>query len=234
MVCGIYQVVQIGICENTFFMIKDVCFVSVAFGEEYVKQQVRLEKSIIDIHEDVPHIHFFTERLPAKARSFSDSLYGFKVHAVQEAIDLGFKKVIWVDPAMVLIDSIEYLFQYPMVAVRDTSVLHNVVSNRAAEFFGISHSEIKALGLNLVGGSFYYFDFNYDFVCDVFNLWKSAEENGMFGSQAEAASERLQGHRYDESCMALAMHKNNIESMWGQEARYYNSDNPAWDKKHFK
>ena len=80
----------------------------------------------------------------------------------------------------------------------------------------------------------YYFDFNTERCKSIFNEWLAAEINGMFGSQAQAASEQIQGHRYDESVMAMCLYRNGSEPVNRQDAQYNDSDNSLLIKKHFK
>jgi len=211
----------------------DVVFVSVGFGEKYIEQQDRLKESILAIYPNA-NLLFFRDRLPAKSKQFFDSLYGFKVHAIQEALEFGFKKVIWFDPAMILVDKIDNLLDYWMVAVKDDNKLHNCISVKACNFFKTSSYVVEQLGWNLVGGSLYYFNFHDMRVRSIFILWKESEEAGCFGSQVEAASEQLQGHRYDEACLALSMYGHHLHPVSAPEVRYCIENNPMFIKKHFK
>lgn len=212
----------------------DVCFCSVAFGFEYLKQMDRLQKSILSIYPEA-NLLFFDNGLPDGSKPFLDSLYGFKPHAIQVAKDQGFKKVIWLDPAMILVDKVDELINKPIiVAVKDDTLLHNVVSNKCYKYFGLTRDFVKLKGWYLVGGSLYFFNFDHPYTNMVFDLWLQAEKDGMFGSQHEAASEQLQGHRYDEAVMALAMYTNGIKPMGADEARYCLSENSIFRKLHFK
>lgn len=213
-------------------MVKDVCFASVAFGPQYIEQQIRLKKSILSIYPDA-NILFWTNELPKGSKDFLESLYGFKVHAVHEARKQ-FSKVIWLDPAMILTGHITKFANYSVIAVKDDSVLWNVTSDKVYRHYGIRKEEVMAHGWHLVGGSFYYFDFDQQDANQVFNMWYNAEIKGLFGSQQEAASERLQGHRYDETLMAYAMYFNHIEPQRADEVGYCISENSIFQKKHFK
>jgi hypothetical protein len=213
---------------------KDVVFVSVAFGHEYLKQMDRLQKSILRIYPEA-NLLFFDNGLPTGSQSFYDSLYGFKPHAIQEARNQGYKKVIWLDPAMILVDKIDELIaRETIVAVKDESLLHNVVSDRCYKYFGFTRDFVKAKNWHLVGGSLYFFNFEHPYTNIVFDQWLKAEKDGIFGSQWDAASDKLQGHRYDEAVMALCMYTNNIKPVTHADVRYCNGESPMWLKKHFK
>lgn len=214
-------------------MHNDLVFICVAFGDRYVEQQVRLQLSIYEIYPEA-NIMFWTNTLPKASRSFYDSLYGFKPHAVQEAIDKGFRKVIFLDPAMILVDKIDDLFQFEMMAVKDDNPLHNLISDRCRKNYLLTNEQIKDRQWHLVGGSIYYFDFEKEVTRKIFETWKSAEEKGLFGSQEEEASGRLQGHRLDEACMAVSMYLHGVEPTPMEQARYCIEKDPMFIKKHFK
>jgi hypothetical protein len=209
-----------------------IFFVSVAFEDNrYIEQQKRLIESIDKYHPDSEGFHW-TNLLPPNSKPFLDSLYGFKVHAVQYALDQGYDKIMWLDPACILQDRIDFYFDlckdYGVVAIQDDSKL--VASDNALKFFGYGRSDLA--GMHLVGGSMYAFHFPYSL--PVFELWKRAERKGIFGSQNEEASGKLQGHRADESCMAFSLYKNGFKPLPYTGSRYNWDQNPAIIKKHFK
>ena len=213
-------------------MMEDVCFVSVAFGPAYVEQQDRLKKSILAIYPKA-NILFFRDVLPPQAKPFDISLYGFKVHAIREAMKTA-SKVLWLDPAMILMDKIDDLLPYPVVAVKDDHKLTKLCSNRAYEYFGVTPERVEASDWRLVGGSLYFFDFRKEVANAVFRIWENSERDGIFGSQREAASELINGHRNDESCMAMAMYLCNVNPIAGPDIRYCIENNPMTIKRHFK
>lgn len=209
-------------------------FCSVAFGKEYVQQQARLRESIRKFYPQA-NLLFYTEELPPGSRPFLDSLYGFKPHLAQEARKQGYKRIILLDPAMIMVAPLDGVYdRYSVVAAKDTSVLWNVTSHRAADYFGTSRVEIRNKGWHLVGGSFYYFNLETASAVTVLDRWTEAEKAGMFGSQQEAASEQLQGHRYDETIMAICMYQAGIEPQDPDKIGYCVSENSVWQKKHFK
>lgn len=211
----------------------DLVFCSLAFGKEYIQQQARLRESIRRAYPKANMI-FLSDRFPEGSRPFSDSLYGFKPHLALEALNQGFKRVVLLDPAMILVGLVGKFLHFPVVAVKDTSVLHNVISNKTCAYYNITRAQIQRNGWHLVGGSFYYFDFHTPIAHNVFKTWITAEREGLFGSQKEAASEQLQGHRYDETLMALAMYFHDIEPQDPDQVGYCISENSVWQKRHFK
>lgn len=209
-------------------------FCSVAFGKEYVQQQARLRESIRKFYPQA-NLLFYTEELPPGSRPFLDSLYGFKPHLAQEARKRGYKRLILLDPAMIMVAPLDGVYdRYSVVAAKDTSVLWNVTSHRAADYFGTTRVEIRNKGWHLVGGSFYYLNLETASAVTVLDRWTEAEKAGMFGSQQEAASEQLQGHRYDETIMALCMYQAGIEPQDPDQIGYCIETNSVWKKAHFK
>lgn len=212
----------------------DVVFVSVAFGERYIEQQIRLRESILSIYPEA-NILFFTTELPEGSKSFYDSLYGFKPYAILQAIStMKCNKVVWCDPAMILMDKIDDLMKYSVVAVQDDNLLCNYISERYLSVNNMSRQHVYDLKWHLVGGSLYYIDFTTEQGQAVFSGWINDESKGLFGSQYEEATEQLQGHRADETCMAMNLYLNDIKPTPGPDVRYCIEKNPMFIKKHFK
>jgi hypothetical protein len=212
---------------------KDLCFTSVAFGEQYIAQQDRLKESILKIYPDA-NILFWRGELPPGSKPFLESLYGFKVHAIAEAKKT-FSKVLWLDPAMILMDEVDTALKERDVAVvKDDNILIGTIGDKALDYFCIPKSEVEENKLHLVGGSLYYFNFDWQNAEDVFDMWYGSEHDGIFGSQFEAASEQINGHRNDESCMAISLYINMVEPVSGPEIGYCVEKNPTFKKLHFK
>jgi hypothetical protein len=209
----------------------DFCFVNVSFGERYVNTQKRLRDSILAIYPDAT-LFFWTNELPPGSRSFHESLYGFKVHAVKYAIEKGFKKVVWIDTCAVLKAPIEPLFDAGFIAVKD--------DNKLYKFSG--YQTIKNKEWNLVGGSLYLFNFFSPKDHIVFSEWAKHEAAGLFGDQAFIMNENNDGiercgHRMDETCMALCLYENGYEPHTMElyqtiiEKKHFLADGEKWYNK---
>jgi hypothetical protein len=216
----------------------DITFVSVAFGDKrYIEQQERLGHSIKLIYPDAP-LFFWTNEMPPGARSMSDSLYGFKPHAVNYALKKGYKKIMFFDPACILIKPIDFyqeqVKEFGVCCARDDNKLSPFFGDRAMKHYdNASRESIK--DWHLVGGSFYYFDFDVPLCEKIFSKWLIAEQMGLFGSQKEQASGQLQGHRNDEAIMAILLYLYGKGPM--HEDVRYNCENKEVEiiaKKHFK
>lgn len=223
----------------------NICFVSVAFGKAYIEQQDRLLNSIKIFYpnvnsnpyltvSDTPKVLFYRGSFPIGSVSFDNSLYGFKPHAIMEARRCGYHKIVWLDPAMIMMGPVEDLFKYEVMAVKDDHKLAQFISDKYLSVNDFTRDELMNKPWHLVGGSLLSFNFHSQKACDIFNSWLADELNGLFGSQQEQASEQLQGHRSDETCLAMAMYKNGISPVSGSDVRYCTAENPMFIKKHFK
>ena len=212
-------------------------FVDVAFGDQrYLEQQERLHVSILNIYPDAT-IFSWTNEMPPGAKSFNDSMYGFKPHAILHAVKRGFKQVMFFDPAVILMDKIDYYQEivkdYGVIAAQDDNLLTKFCMDRALDYAGFSRNDIEEQKFHLVGGSFYYFDFNLVLCNSIFTHWLTAERLGLFGSQREQASGKLDhGHRNDEAMMALALYANGSKPLTGDVR--YNCEGGITKKYHFK
>ena len=209
----------------------DFIILSVAFGSRYVEQQTRLHQSILN-HYSSDHHLCWIDTLPAGARSHKESLYGFKPHAVAAAIEKGYSKIIWLDPACIIQHPVDYWFNLnlPVIAVKDDNVLDKMIGRKAYDYYG----RPNIAGWHLVGGSLYVFDFKHEATYDILDNWCMAEADGIFGSQAEQSSEKINGHRNDESCMAVAMYSHGVEPVGHDVARYNQNEDSIIIKRHFK
>lgn len=216
---------------------KDVIFTSVAFGELYVPQLKRLKESIDLIYPE-NNFKFWVDELPPTAKPFLDSLYGFKVHAVRECLNEGFKKIVWFDPAIILnskIDAwLEMVEDYGVLAVKDDNKLSGCTCDMALKYFGVTREQIDEMGQHLVGGSVYVFDFNLPLCREIFELWEQSERDGIFGTQVQASSEQIDGCRNDESCMAHSLYHFGSKPVPYDLMGYNNGEVPIVIKKHFK
>lgn len=183
------------------------CFTNEASGGDYRAQQVRLKESIYKVYLDA-NFHFQFETEAIGKPKFQQSLYGFKVRLINECLAMGYKKIIFFDTAITLVNKVDYWFEiikdYGVLAIADNRSLDTTISDKLREDCKLSQdilSEIK-----LVGGSVYVFDFDIPKCQAIFNAWEDMEASGYFGTQDDLSNNRLQGHRMDETCMALAFY----------------------------
>lgn len=214
----------------------NIAVCAVAFGDErYTWRMSRFKETLQDTNPDV-RLFSWINAMPDGARPFNESMYGFKPWTVKIARDSGYKKIFWIDSTTVIQDKLDYYNQCTaeyggVLAVQDDNKLTGFCSNRALSYTGYTREDLKSM--HLVGGSLYYFDFNYPTCEKVFNDWFKSEQDGMFGSMREQCGEQLQGHRSDETMMSLFLYKNGSKPFTG--ATRYNWENGGVvQKRHFK
>lgn len=213
---------------NNSIAICNTCF----GGQAYLDQQERLIASLKETNPE-KNLIIHIDRYPPHSPLFDQSLYGFKVYAIKEAMQKGFTRIVWLDTACIVHGKLDYLFSEdmpPVVAVKDDSKLINTISDKAVGYYG--NPDIS--GLHLVGGSLYTFDFNKTGCSTIFNHWDKAERDGMFGTMKEQTSEQINKHRHDESCMAMALYHNGYKPVSPDSARYCTGIDSVVTKNHFK
>lgn len=204
----------------------DCCVVSCAFREPYVTHQDR-QRLRIGEDGDMQYGYLKDEIIYSEGiitenivERFQKSLYGFKPHAIQNEIYIGYKKIIWLDPSVLPTVSVKVLFDslddHPMIVRTGEHELSKMCNEKSKKWFGVTDEDIK--GVKHIGGTIYGFNFNNEKVREVFELWKKAEEEGIFGNQDEF----MAGHWADEACLALAMHKVGVPQYWEDKFRYLN------------
>lgn len=209
------------------------CIVSVAFREPYLRHSANQERAIKMLCPDVDLI-YFRDELPTKdgiikgdtgkiVSHFQSSLYGFKPHAIKYAYDLGYRKIVWLDPSVlpltspkVLMDSLD---EYPMITRSGEHGILEMTNQKAKDYFGFNSYNDTFLKLyRHIGGTIYGFNFNDKRIEEVFRLWKKAEEDGIFGTQDDF----MKGHWADESCMVFCMYNQDIKTNWVPDFKYLN------------
>lgn len=203
------------------------CIVSVAFRVRYVEHSKRQEGVLLN-DEYPKDLLFFRDELPMKNIIYTDdivgefqkSLYGFKPHAIQLAIDKGYKKIVWFDPSVLPVSSVKILFdtldEHPLIFGYNDGLLDKMANKKAKNYFGVTEEECSKL--YSTGGTIYGFNFNHPDAVKVFEMWKKAEEDGIFGTQDDF----MAGHWADEACISLAAYKCGVERHWIPEFEYLN------------
>lgn len=208
---------------------EQIAFLTVAVDDpRYIEQQKRLIQSIEKFHPEAK-IFKWTNEYPPESRSMSESMYGFKVHAVNHARSQGYWKIVWLDTACVLVDRVDDYFEltneYGVVAAEDANKLKQYCHPLAWNWFKTVINDT----FHLVGGSLFVFDFNLPLCERIFYKWEQAEADGQFGTNETRA-----GHRHDESCLSLALYTSGSKPVPYSECRYNDVPNPILIKKHFK
>ena len=202
------------------------CIVSVAFRQPYLAHSKHQEEEIkgvdtIYYRDQLPHkdgVH--TEDIVSH---FQKSLYGFKPHAIQKARDLGYKKIVWFDPSTLPTCSVSVLFEsldrHPLIVRTGDHDIKDMCNQKSVKWFGLEPSDLE--GHKHIGGTVYGFNFEDSITCEIFELWKKAEQEGIFGNQDEF----MAGHWADEACLSLAMIVFGVDQYWESRFTYLNQKN---------
>ena len=208
---------------------EQIAFLTVAIGDpRYIEQQKRLVESI-KLHHPEAKIFQWTNEYPPGSQPMGESMYGFKVHAVNYARSKGYWKIVWLDTACILVQPIDHYFDlvddYGLVVVADENKLINYCHPNAWKWFDAEPNK----DWHLTAGSVFVFDFN-NYLCErVFYKWEKAEQAGQFGHK-----DTRQGHRHDESCLSLALYTSGSKPVPCALTRYNEETNPSIIKMHFK
>lgn len=200
------------------------CIVSVAFRQPYVSHSKRQEETIRGVD-----CIYYRDKLPMKDKTFEGediipefqkSLYGFKPHAIERARKLGYTKVVWFDPSVLPTCDVKILFKaldkHPVIVRTGDTPISRMCNQRAKTWFDVSEGDM--VGVNHIGGTVYGFNFNDPKALQVFELWKQAEEEGIFGDQESF----MKGHWADEACMVLALIVAGVPQYYPESFKYLN------------
>ena len=211
----------------------NTCVVSVAFREPYITHSNRQRDIIIGYNPKVSRFYFI-DKLPHGLDEitenivghFQKSLYGFKPHAIHQAYLSSvlsgekFEKMIWLDPSVLPTTPLDALInaldEHPILTITGDATMDKMCNDKALKYFGVTREE--AQWIKHVGGTIYGFNFTNPKAVEVFNLWKKAEEDGIFGTQDEF----MNHHWADEACFALALYKCNVEQYFPKDFKYAN------------
>ncbi len=214
------------------------CIINVAIGSPYTEYQKRFVNSVKEINPEIG-IMTWTDELPLGARPHSESMYGFKMYAFQEAFK-EYDSVIWLDSPTVLHKSIAPLFdilesnEQGELIVATQSNLYQYVNDATLAYYNLNRQQVKDAGWML----------NYGFV---FGFIKSsptyvkmfdAERKGLFTSSLEdnidhttntgkAFNGEYVEHRHEESIIST------ISQMEGRKLIPLSDLNVSPENKYF-
>ncbi len=154
-----------------------------------------------------------------------DNPYAFKIHALQRAIDAGFRYILWMDTSFQPIGSIEPLWKHIeehgwFAAKQGDSVLGAWISDGA--LMRTSRTRDELMSVPLVYTGIVGLDMHEAKGKAIFESWRMACEMGMFkGPHFNGPEEnvghkwsapcsddpRCKGHRHDEAALSLVLHQ---------------------------
>lgn len=209
----------------------DCCVVSVAFREPYVTHSNRQYETIKKDMPDLDIIRFINVLPYAEGivkenivERFQKSLYGFKPHAIQQAINKGYKRIIWLDPSVLPTCSMKVLFDnldsYYVLVRRGEHPILQMCNQKTKDYFEVTkdNSYVLEHAHKHLAGTVYGFNMNDSDSKEVFELWKRSEEEGIFGTQQDF----MEGNWADEACLALSMYKVDVRGFWIDDFTFLN------------
>lgn len=207
----------------------DACIVSVGIGEHY---QEPLYSTRLHCEVNAPEAWRLTYReLPLGCRPHLEDMYAFKIHAMQRAIDAGFRYVLWMDTAFQPIASIRPLWDVlevegwycpPQVQAR----LGEYSSDRLLQHFGLSRA--TAWTIQLVFSGLVGFDMGSTTGRLLWEAWKDSWISGLWmGAHYHVSGLPLQphgqktrghvsndpgvsGHRHDEAALSAILYQHGL------------------------
>lgn len=220
---------------------KDKVIVSCAFGgTHYLQRQHKFLHYVQKEASQYPRVVF--NCLPNGCPQHSTTTHGayaFKIHAIQNAIDRGYRYVLWLDTTMIVVKPLQPLWDCiaehgwyvcPQAGAR----LGEYTSDEALAIYGIDrelamhiqlpYSGIVGLDMKGIGG-------------DIWREWKKLCEAGAFmghhhapgrgsaggGKTVGKVSEdpRVSGHRHDESAIGYVLYKLGLTYWYAEGDRWY-------------
>jgi len=200
--------------------------VNVSTGDFYQSQQARMVDSFNPLSlSSVFNIEIFTWKdFPSMGKSHDESPYGFKVHAIRKAYELGYATVLWLDsPTYCVAEDITPIFEkieeHGYYAMSHHDPLENWVGDTALKRFGMTREQLK--GFHLPSGSCYGFDLSQAWVRRLFDQFCQLEEEGLFKSEVIGPDK---WHRHDEAILALLLMQYNLPVFFNDPL--FQSDSP--------
>jgi len=186
------------------------CIINFASGR-FVKGQDRLRDSLTKVGWD-GDLLTWTEEHQIGAPLHKDNPYAFKIYAFDEALRLGYRRILWVDASIWAIKPItpiwEGLNDHGYVKQYAGHLCGWWCNDRSLEYMGVTRDE--AMKMEMYGnGGFLALDFSVPIAIEFFKMWKDAMLAGMFKGEwnnttkTESQDERCKGHRHDMALGSL-------------------------------
>jgi len=200
------------------------CIINVSIGDDvFVKFQDRLisycKKYIPDID-----VLTWTQKMPIGSKPHNESMYGFKMYAFEEAFNMGYDSVIWLDAGTVIKKSIFPLFsllekdENGVFTLYSDADLSNYVNDKTVKYFDVSRDDMDNQKSKLNYG--FVFGFTKESVA--YKEMMIAENCGLFGTFEENQRDteincgvlyngKYVSHRHEEAVLSTIIHKRKIQ-----------------------
>jgi|SRR5688572_9944387 len=152
-----------------------------------------------------------------KSYTHSEMPYQFKTALIQEAIEKGYERIIWLDSSMQLCKDLTPLFDYPITTFHNLGhPTYKYLSQKAEDllraqgfFSGADLTEIPQIW----GGAFS-LNFQFPQTGIFFDSLKNFSINGSF-SEAGSTRNGFIAHRHDQSVMSVLVYGKSIRLPYG-------------------
>jgi hypothetical protein len=201
--------------------------VCAGIGGWYPKGVQRLNESL-DLVGYTGARFMFTEYQPGWIKH-EQTPYGFKIDAIEAAINAGFKYVLWLDASMYAVNSLASIFdkikQDGYYFVKNGFNCAQECNDASLRYACITRDEAESLPIvatGVVG-----INFKRDLGCLIFGQWKEFRDKGVFyGSRNhdnQSNDPRFLHHRQDQSALSLILDPDEIKMHeLGNEVAYAN------------
>lgn len=171
---------------------------------KYLKGQKRLQMTLAGYSNS--DFLFYTDENQFASPKHIDNPYAFKTYAIKNALDKGYKKILWLDASI--------------YAIKDISPAWNIIENegylmqeagwfcgqwandKCLEYFNITRDEAMTMPMygnaGLLG-----LNFENETAINFFELWHKSSQDGIFkgswnnNNKTESNDTRCLGHRHD-------------------------------------
>jgi len=182
-------------------------FVNVAFAERYWPYQVRLVESLERVGWQGGIVKWRGE-YPPQSPTHHAVHYAFKLFALEYALKLGHRTLLWVDSRVYATAPVEPLFDQlerdGYFLVHGADMLGNWTSDDCLAHWSMNRDE--AMGVWLLSGTYIGFDLGNSLGREIFREWQWHYEQGRFMG-ARSKDPRCLGHRNDEVPLSFMAHK---------------------------
>lgn len=175
---------------------------------KYIIGQDRLRKSLLDVSFNGDFLSFIGEQ-SVGSPSHQQNPYAFKVYAIKKALELGYKKIFWLDASVYAVKDITPVFdclQQKGIFMEDSGHSAATWSNdNSLNYFGITREE--ALNIPMYSSGISGFDFENEISVKHFTMWEKSMKDGVFIGSWD-------NHRHDQTAGTLIAHKLNITNLY--------------------
>lgn len=211
-------------------MVSDKCIVCFASKgrENYPKAQLRLVKSCVNTEWDGDYlirsldgdcdeyagVKILLGSYPQTSTNNHNEIpYCFKPDIIKEAIDNGYKQVIWCDSTIVMakypVETLAHAAKFGVGAFHNLGHdLWNWVSDAALQAQGLTERQLK--GIKQIMACVICFDVSNPVGLSIFNKWLAASRDGVSFQNYDSNREGFKAHRHDQAVLSMILYKEGI------------------------